>query len=96
MQRPPSLAGFEATEVHPARQGSVGGHAWETDTWFTWNAASSTATPGAMAACRDRFVPHLAKTDDELREIYERWLAEWQCLVSLGYSPSQRRLSTSG
>lgn len=40
------------------------------------------ATLAAMANCRDRFAPVQEKTVDELREIYDRWVLERQCLMS--------------
>ena len=80
-------AGFRATEVHQGRVGSNAVYSWETTTWYTWEAAGANATAVAMANCRDRFAPVQEKTVDELREIYNRWVLERQCLMSLGFSP---------
>ncbi len=80
-------AGFRATAVHPGRFGSIGGHSWETQTWYSWEPAGATATVAAAAICRDRFAPVREWTVEELRELYERWVLEWQCLIGLGYRP---------
>jgi len=80
-------AGFRATMVHPGRVGSNAHYSWETTTWYTWEAAGPNATLTAMANCRDRFAPVQEKTVEELREIYNRWVLERQCLMSLGFTP---------
>lgn len=49
-------------------------------------------SPDTMAArleCRHRFAPYRMKTEAEIREIYARWVDEWECLVSLGYHPAE-------
>jgi hypothetical protein len=42
-----------------------------------------------LVACRKRYAPYLEKTTDELRVIYDRWVAERACLIELGYTPVQ-------
>lgn len=82
-------AGFRATEVHPARSGANAAYSWHTTTFYNWIAVGAQATGAAMANCRDRFAPAIAKSPDELREIYDRWVLERLCLVSLGFAPRQ-------
>lgn len=42
---------------------------------------------GIVTDCREKHEPYQAKTPDEIREIYGRWVGEWNCLVDLGYHP---------
>jgi hypothetical protein len=81
-------AGFRAIAVHPARSGSNGVYSWETTMFYTWAAAGANATAAARAKCRDTFAPYREKTVDELRQIYQRWVLERQCLISLGFQPA--------
>lgn len=41
-----------------------------------------------LADCRARFAPYHEKTIAELRIVYDRWVRERECLVSLGYAPA--------
>ena len=77
--------GFRATAVHPGRSGSNGVYSWETTTWYSWEAAGPNVN--AVLDCGDRFAPPQEKTVEELREIYNRWVLERQCLMSLGFHP---------
>jgi hypothetical protein len=80
-------AGFRAEAVHPGRSGSNGAYSWETTTWYTWTAEGPRADFGRMKKCSDTFAPSQEKTVEELREIYNRWVLERQCLRSLGFHP---------
>ena len=80
-------AGFRATGVHQGRVGSNAVYSWETTTWYTWEAAGPNATLVSIGDCRDRFGLVQEKTVEELREIYDRWVLERQCLMSLGFAP---------
>lgn len=80
-------AGFRATQVHQGRVGSNAVYSWETTTWYSWKADGPNATLTAMANCGARFAPVQEKTVAELREIYDRWVLERQCLMSLGFTP---------
>lgn len=42
-----------------------------------------------MTECRNEFAPYQEKTSAELREIYDRWVAERECLIALGYEPAE-------
>ena len=37
--------------------------------------------------CEAQFAPPRERTDAELREIYDRWVLEAQCVVALGFHP---------
>lgn len=80
-------AGFRATEIYPGRSGSNGAYSWDVPTTFAWVAVGEGATMMAMSACGNRFGSRGEKTVDELREIYDRWVLERECLIELGIQP---------
>jgi len=84
LERCMAAAGFT---VHPARTGSNGVYSWERSSYFTWEAGDRGSGPAAAAACGERFDPVRPKSADELLEIYQRWLLERRCLMSLGFHP---------
>jgi len=45
-------------------------------------------TEAVRAACEKLAPPDVPKTEAELRTIYDRWVAERECLVQLGYQPA--------
>lgn len=81
-------AGFRATEVHAGRAGSNSDYSWDVPTWYVWEAAGDGATPAAMVDCRNRFAQYKEKTVEEVREIYDRWVLERECLIGLGFQPA--------
>lgn len=81
-------AGWRATEIHPGRSGSYGAYTWDVPTTFAWEASGEGATAQAMAACRNQFGNLREKTAAEVREIYDRWVLERQCLIDLGFQPT--------
>jgi hypothetical protein len=42
-----------------------------------------------IVACREKYSPYHEKTTGELRVIYDRWVAERDCLTELGYRPAE-------
>ncbi len=40
-------------------------------------------------ACRDKYAPQHEPTEDEIREVYARWVDERECLIRLGYQPQE-------
>lgn len=42
-----------------------------------------------LTACRDKHAPYQEKSTPELRVIYDRWVAERECLIELGYQPDK-------
>lgn len=42
-----------------------------------------------LTACRDKHAPYQEKSTAELRVIYDRWVAERECLIELGYQPDE-------
>jgi hypothetical protein len=43
-----------------------------------------------VQACRDRYAPDQPPpTEDEIREVYARWVGERECLIRLGYQPQE-------
>jgi len=81
-------AGFRATEIHPGRSGSNGDYAWNVPTTFAWVAVGEGATMAAMSACGNQFGSRGEKSVDEVREIYDRWVLERECLIGLGLQPA--------
>jgi hypothetical protein len=73
--------------VHPARKGSNGLYSWERSSYFTWDPDGNPPNFAASAQCEAQFAPPAGKTDAELREIYDRWVLEAQCLVAYGFHP---------
>jgi hypothetical protein len=75
--------GFWITEVHePSFEGDK--------PWYTWESDYSAEEGFAIVVeCRDTFSPRREKTEAELRDIYDRWVAERDCLVELGYRPAE-------
>jgi hypothetical protein len=47
-----------------------------------------TRDDAAAEACRAQFTPARELTDAKLREIYDRWILERACLISLGFHPN--------
>ncbi len=80
-------AGFRATAVRRGRSGSNAAYSWNVPTTYTWQAAGASATGATMAGCAQRFAPPKVHTVVELREIYDRWVLERECLISLGFTP---------
>jgi hypothetical protein len=83
-----AAAGFV---VHPARSGSNGVYSWERLSYYTreGRVADRARNAAAAAACKARFAPIRELTDAELLEIYDRWLLERACLISLGFGPKR-------
>ena len=55
-----------------------------------WIAGPDVKNPmGALQDCRNGYAPYHEKTPEEIRVVYERWVGEYQCLVSLGYRPHE-------
>lgn len=88
-------AGFVATEMHGASTGTNEryGYTWSVPMYFTWTvpagASAMKDATAAMSACRDRYAPYQAKTDAEIRVVYDRWVLERKCLIDLGYKPKE-------
>lgn len=73
--------GFRITEVHePSFEGDKPWYTWESDLPPEQGMA-------VMTECRDTYSPYQEKTTAELRETYDRWIAERECLIELGYRP---------
>jgi hypothetical protein len=81
-------AGFRATEIHRGRSGSNGAYSWDVPTTFGWEATGEGATMAAMSACGNQFGSRGEKTIEEVREIYDRWVLERECLIGLGFQPA--------
>jgi hypothetical protein len=57
---------------------------------YKLEAPMSDEEAAAVAKECDKLEPDAPeKTDEEIREIYDRWVGERECLVSLGYSPAE-------
>lgn len=56
--------------------------------WYEWSTDHSPQEASRLSnECRARFRPYREKTPAELREIYDRWISERECLVRLGWKP---------
>ena len=73
--------------VHPAQPGSNDVYSWVRTSRFTWDIDERPENIAAAQQCGTRFAPVRQWTAAELREIYDRWVLEAQCLVSLGFHP---------
>lgn len=73
--------------VHPERRGSNGVYSWERSSYFTWEVGDQPRDMIAAGKCEAMFAPPHEPTDAELRETYDRWVLEAQCLLDLGFHP---------
>lgn len=74
--------GFRVVSVKPpAFEGEKPSYVLESD-------YSANDGMAILAECR-KLAPYQAKTDAELRVIYERWVGERTCLIGLGYRPDE-------
>lgn len=72
--------GFRIIAVHEGYPGSKPWYSWESDHPGLEGMAQ-------MQECQKLAPPARQKTDEELREIYGRWVQERACLVDMGYAP---------
>lgn len=73
--------GFRLVEVEPPQfEGDSPGYQLETD-------LRQSDVLAVEEKCQKLAPPRAEKTEAELRVIYERWIAERDCLVELGYQP---------
>lgn len=74
--------GFRVVKVKsPQFQGGTPSYVLESD-------YSTEEGMAILTECR-KLAPYQAKTDEELRVIYDRWVGERECLIELGYRPDQ-------
>jgi hypothetical protein len=73
--------------VHPAQPGSNDVYSWVRTSRFTWDIDERPENIAAGQQCGARFAPVRQWTAAELREVYDRWVLEAQCLISLGFHP---------
>jgi hypothetical protein len=73
-------SGFRISAVHEGYPGDP--------PWYSWSSEFSASVSSVKTqACADA-APPATKTDAQLRVIYDRWVQERECLISLGYSPA--------
>jgi hypothetical protein len=75
--------------VHPAQPGSNDVYSWVRTSRFSWDIDERPENIAAAMQCAARFAPVRQWTAAELREIYDLWVLEAQCLVSLGFHPRE-------
>jgi hypothetical protein len=51
----------------------------------TYTFENGELSPQVIAAARAECTPRLTQAD--IRDIYDKWVGEWQCLVDAGYRP---------
>ncbi len=73
-------SGFRISDVHQGYPGSKPWYSWDSD----YSVSEGTAK---LDECQKLAPPARQKTDEELREIYDRWVQERACLMDLGNSP---------
>lgn len=74
--------------VVPGSSGSNGIYSWERSSSYNWEEGDP-VDPLKSGACLARFPRARPKTFGEIREIYNRWVLEWQCVRSLGFHPGR-------